>query len=167
MYVCIRLNNPGNWACNRLTEDADFRKKNYLFRWSSFWSWRLCKQAKLKSIEKPTQPKRGTVWCGFWSSGIIGPFFFENEQREAVTVNSDRYRAILNEFLFTKIQEEIIDNIWFQQDGATCYTAEATLDILRPVFLRSHYQLQSWCRLANSELWCDTVGLLFVGCRQK
>ena len=32
-------------ACDRLTEDADFGKKNHLFRWSSFWSWRLCKQA--------------------------------------------------------------------------------------------------------------------------
>ena len=52
----------------------------------------------------------------------------------AVTVNGDRYRAMLNEFLFTKIEEEDIGNIWFQQDGATCHTAEATLDVLRPVF---------------------------------
>ena len=41
---------------------------------------------------------------------------------------------MLNEFLFTKIEEQDIDNIWFQQDGATCHTTEATLDILRPVF---------------------------------
>ena len=60
--------------------------------------------------------------------------FFENEQGKAVTVNDDRYRAMLNEFLFTKIEEEDIVNIWFQQDGATCHTAEATLDVLRPVF---------------------------------
>ena len=51
-------------------------------------------------------PKRVTVWCGFWSRGIIGPFFFENGQRETVTVKGDRYRAMLNEFLFTKIEEE-------------------------------------------------------------
>ena len=37
------------------------------------------------------------------------------------------------EFLFTIIEEEDIGNIWFQQDGATCHTAEATLDVLRPV----------------------------------
>ena len=38
--------------------------------------------------------------------------------------------------MFTKIEEEDIGNIWFQQqDGATCHTAEATLDVLRPVFL--------------------------------
>ena len=41
---------------------------------------------------------------------------------------------MLNEFLFTKTEEEDIGNIWFQQDGATCHTAEATLDVLRPVF---------------------------------
>ena len=38
-------------------------------------------------------------------------------------VNGDRYRAMLNEFLFTKIEEEDIGN-----------TAEATLDVMRPVF---------------------------------
>ena len=80
----------------------------------------------------PTQPKRVTVWCGLWSRGIIGAFFFENKPGEAVTVNGDRYRTMLKEFLFTKIKEEDIDNIWFQQDGATCHTAEATLDVLSP-----------------------------------
>ena len=48
-------------------------------------------------IEKTTHPKRVTVWCGFWSRGIIGPFYFENKQGEAVTVNGDRERAMLNE----------------------------------------------------------------------
>ena len=62
------------------------------------------------------------------------PFFMKNEQGEAVTVNGDRYRAMLNKFLFTKIEEEDISNIWLQQDGATSHTAEATLDVLRPVF---------------------------------
>ena len=69
-----------------------------------------------------------------WSRGIIGPVFFQNEQGEAVTVNGDRYRAMLTEFLFTKIEEGDIGNIWFQQSGAACHTAEATLDVLRPVF---------------------------------
>ena len=64
----------------------------------------------------------------------IGPFFFENEQGEPITVNGGRCPTMLNEFLFTKIEEKDIGNIWFQQDGATCYTAEPTLDVLRPVF---------------------------------
>ena len=44
---------------------------------------------------------------------------------------------MLNEFLFTKIEEEDIGNIWFQQDGATCHTAEATLHIFRIVSRRA------------------------------
>ena len=41
---------------------------------------------------------------------------------------------MLNEFFFTKIEEEDIGKDWFQQDGATCHTAEVTLDVFRPVF---------------------------------
>ena len=61
-------------------------------------------------------------------------FFFENEQVDSVTVNGNCYRAMLNEFLFKKIEEENIGNIWFQQDGGTYHTTVATLDVLRPVF---------------------------------
>ena len=31
------------------------------------------------NIEKSTHPKRVTVWYGFWSRGITGKIFFENE----------------------------------------------------------------------------------------
>ena len=41
---------------------------------------------------------------------------------------------MFKEFLLTKIEEENIGNIWFQQDGATCHAAKATLNVLRPVF---------------------------------
>ena len=41
---------------------------------------------------------------------------------------------MLNEFSFAKTEEKDIGNIWFQQDGATYHTAEATLDVSRSVF---------------------------------
>ena len=40
---------------------------------------------------------------------------------------------MLNEILFTKVEEEDIGNIWFEQDDATCRTAEGTLDVLRRI----------------------------------
>ena len=52
---------------------------NHLF--SSFCSWRVCKQAKFSHLgcRKPARihwtaeaPK--IFWCGFWFRGIIGPF---------------------------------------------------------------------------------------------
>ena len=101
------------WACDRITEDADFDKKKIIFSGEAHFDlggyvnkqncriWGI--ENRHAYIEKSTHPKQVTVWCGFWSRGIIGPFFFENEQGDAVTVNGDRYRAMLNEFLFTKI----------------------------------------------------------------
>ena len=59
-------------------------------------------------IEKPVHPKRLTVWYGFWCRGIIAPFFFENEQGEADTINGDRYRAMLNEFCSQKLKRMIL-----------------------------------------------------------
>ena len=98
----------------------------------------------------------------FWSRGIIGPFFLENEQGEAVAVNGDRYRAMLNEFLFTKIEEKDIGNIWFEQDGPTCHTAEASLDVLPPVF-----EDRIISRKANV-VWpprsCDLIPLIYYLC---
>ena len=58
---------------------------------------------------------------------------FENKQEVSVTINGDRYLAMLHEFWFTKIEEDI-GNIRFQQDGVACHTAGAILEILRPVF---------------------------------
>ena len=110
---------------DRLTENADFGKKK-----SSFQIKKT--ENQYAYLEKPAHPKRVTVRCGFWSRGIIRPFFLENNQKEVVTVNGDR--ALLNKFLFTKIEDQDIGNIRFQQVGTTCHTAEATLDVLRPVF---------------------------------
>ena len=118
-------------------------------------------------IEKPMHPKRVTVWCGFWSRGIIGPFFFQNEQGEAVSVNDDLYRAMLNEFLFTKIEEEDIGNICFQQQRRYMPHSRSYTRCFAPCFWRWHYQPQSWSPLDFSELRLDTVGLLFMGCRQR
>ena len=110
--------------CDRLTEDADFGKKKIIFSDKDYFDLggyankQTCRIWGTENPQvQPTHPKRITVWSGFQSTGIIGSFFFENEQREDVVVNGYRYRAMLNEFLFTKIEVEDIGNIWFQQEG--------------------------------------------------
>ena len=92
--------------------------------------------------------------------GLIGSFFSER-------VHGDRYRAMLNEFLFTKIEEQDIGNIWFKQNGATHHTAKATFDVLRPVFEDCIISRRADCRMATSDLRFDIIELLFVGCRQR
>ena len=80
----------------------------------------------------------------------------------------DRYWAMLNEFLFTKIEEENIINICFQQDGATCHTAEATLDVLRSVLKTAFSAILVWpprsCDLTPLDyyLWCAVKDICYA-----
>ena len=113
-------------------------KKNYLFRWSSFLTWRVCKQAKFVAFvtqKTRTHTLKSRINQNESLFGAdFGIFFFENKQDEAVTVNGYRYRAMLKEFLCTKIEEQDVGNILFQQDGAMCHTVEVILDVFRALF---------------------------------
>ncbi|GFT82909.1 DUF4817 domain-containing protein [Trichonephila clavipes] len=51
-------------------------------------------------VETPLHPEKLTVWCTLWAGGIIGPYFFKNDEGHNVTVNGDRYRAMITNFSF-------------------------------------------------------------------
>ena len=57
---------------------------------------------KIHFVEKQMHQQRVTVWCGFWSGGIIGPFF-ENAPGQAITVNGVRYRDMIIQFFVPKL----------------------------------------------------------------
>ncbi|GFT37637.1 MULE domain-containing protein [Trichonephila clavipes] len=71
---------------------------------------------KAIKVETPLHPEKLTVWCALWAGGI-GPYFFKNDEGHNVTVNGDRYRAMITNF-FT----------------AHCHTARATIDLLKDTF---------------------------------
>lgn len=50
--------------------------------------------------EHQMHPERTTVWCGFWAGGVIVPFFFEDDEGVTVTINGERYRHMLTNFLW-------------------------------------------------------------------
>ena len=76
------------------------------------------------------RPQRVTVWCVFWSQGVIGPFFIENDE----TVNAERYRHMLRMFFLDNVDQLGMDNLWFQQDGASYHTARAPMELLNEEF---------------------------------
>ncbi|GFW96841.1 DUF4817 domain-containing protein [Trichonephila clavipes] len=51
-----------------------------------------------------------------------------------VTVNGDRYRAMITNFFIPELDNHDVQELWFQQDGATCHTARATIDLLKDTF---------------------------------
>ncbi|GFV35407.1 uncharacterized protein TNCV_3204391 [Trichonephila clavipes] len=67
-----------------------------------------------------------------WAGGIIG--IFKNDEGHNVTVNGDRYRAMITNFFITELNNHDVQELWFQQDGATCHTARATIDLLKDTF---------------------------------
>ncbi|GFX42617.1 putative DD41D transposase [Trichonephila clavipes] len=71
--------------------------------------------------------KKLTVWCALWAGGIIGPYFFKNDEGHNVTVNGDRYRAMITNFFIPELNNHDVQELWFQQDGATCHTARVTI----------------------------------------
>ncbi|GFU58693.1 uncharacterized protein TNCV_932391 [Trichonephila clavipes] len=79
-------------------------------------------------IETPLHLEKLTVWCASWAGGIIGPYFFKNDEGHNVTVNGDRYRAMITNFFIPELNNHDVQELWFQQDGATCHTARATID---------------------------------------
>ncbi|GFX93674.1 hypothetical protein TNCV_1588511 [Trichonephila clavipes] len=79
-------------------------------------------------VETPLHPEKLTVWCALWAGGIIGSYLFKNDEGHNVTVNGDRYRAMITNFFIPELNNHDVQELWFQQDGATCHTARATID---------------------------------------
>jgi len=64
----------------------------------------------------------------------FGLYFFKNAEGHMVTVNGEHYRDMLTDFFFPQIDEINADDIMFQQNDATCHTADVTMEILREQF---------------------------------
>ena len=85
-------------------------------------------------LETPLHPQKVTVRCGFHAGGMIRPYFFVDENDRHVTVNGERYRAMLEDYLWPELGKHDISNVWFQQEGATSHTARVTIHLLKGKF---------------------------------
>ena len=56
--------------------------------------------------EVPLHDEKVTVWCGVSAKTVIGPFFFQNENGHAVTVNQERYRDMMTNFVMPIIRRK-------------------------------------------------------------
>ena len=85
-----------------------------------------------EELQKLTMhPEKVIISCGLWANGITGAYFFKDDANRTVTVNGERYRDMISNFLFPKLQAL---DMWFQQDGATCHTSRVTMHSLRGEF---------------------------------
>ncbi|GFV32494.1 uncharacterized protein TNCV_1677801 [Trichonephila clavipes] len=81
-------------------------------------------------VETPLHPEKLTVWCALWAGGIL----LQNDEGHNVTVNCDRYRDMITNFFIPELNNHDVQELWFQQDAATCHTARTTIDLLKDTF---------------------------------
>ncbi|GFT80474.1 uncharacterized protein TNCV_5122121 [Trichonephila clavipes] len=131
------------WAQNEIAVVPDFHKRILFSDEEHFWlngyvnkqNCRIWSEANPQVyVETPLHPEKLTVWCALWAGGIIGPYFFKNDEGHNVTVNGDRYRAMITNFFIPELNNHDVQELRFQQDGATCHTARATIDLLKDTF---------------------------------
>lgn len=67
-----------------------------------------------------------------------------------------------SDVLLAEITQNCLTDLWFQQDGATCYTARETMTLLR-----SKFEDRSISQLASTFLRFDTARLFPLGLRQE
>ncbi|GFX00683.1 uncharacterized protein TNCV_2236901 [Trichonephila clavipes] len=84
-------------------------------------------------VETPLHPEKLTVWGALWAGGIIGPYF-KNDEGPNVTVNGDRYRAMITNLFIPELNNHDVQELLFQQDGATCHTDRSTIDFMKDTF---------------------------------
>ena len=82
--------------------------------------------------EQSLHSKRCTAWCAPSAHGIIGPFWFEDEEGGTLTVTQVNYRNILDKFCAALGQYR--QDAWLQQDGAPPHTARLTMAYLQDRF---------------------------------
>ncbi|GFU04208.1 putative DD41D transposase [Trichonephila clavipes] len=144
------------WVQKEIAVVPDFHKRILFSDEAHFWlngyvnkqNCRIWSEANPQVyVETPLHPEKLTVWYALWAGGIIGQYFFKNDEGHNVTVNGDRYRAIITNFFIPELNNHDVQELWFQQDGATCHTARATIDLLKDTFgdrLISRFEPVNW-----------------------
>ena len=84
---------------------------------------------------KSLNSRKCTAWCALSSHGIIRPYWFEDDDGNAVTVNQENYRNVIKKFTACLLRRHFdLKKLWFQQDGAKPHTAVETRKLLSEKF---------------------------------
>ncbi|GFW48832.1 transposable element Tc3 transposase [Trichonephila clavipes] len=121
--------------------------------------------SKHRYIQKTDCLVRFMGWWNHWS------VLLQNDEGHNVTVNGDPYRAMFTNCFIPELNNHDVRELWFQQDGVTCHTARAAIDLLKDTFgdhLISRFGPMNWpprsCDLTPLDyfLWDYVKSLVYV-----
>lgn len=147
---------------------------NLLFRWDSFWYCWVCKQVELSHLGqreparlhwKVDTPKTNHCLVPIFVQRHIWAFFSLKMNMEWPLQS---WRSLSGHVEWIFVHKNCRGRYWqhfvSRGRGYVLHSRSYTR-FFAPCFWRSHYQPQSWFRLATHELRFGIVGQLFVGCR--
>ena len=109
-----------DWALEQLEIDLDFGKKIIFSDEAHLWlngfvnkqNCRIWGERNPQDIQQRSlHSEKVTVWCGFWSGSIIGPYFFQNEAGAALIVNGERYRSMITDSFWPSLDDMDLINM--------------------------------------------------------
>ncbi|GFW54443.1 DUF4817 domain-containing protein [Trichonephila clavipes] len=116
-------------------------------------------------------PSEGAACIWMAADQEVGLESFKNDEGHNITVNGDWYRALITNLFYPELNNHDVQKLWFQQDGATCHTARATIDLLKDTFgdrLISRFGPVNWpprsCDLTQLDyfLWGYVKSLVYA-----
>ncbi|GFS67211.1 uncharacterized protein TNCV_2902261 [Trichonephila clavipes] len=108
------------WAQSEIAVVSDFYKRILFSDEAHFWlngyvnkqNYRIWSEANPQVyVETPLHPEKLTVWCALWAGGIIGPYFFKNDEGHNVIFNGDRYRAMIANFFIPELNNHDVQEL--------------------------------------------------------
>lgn len=79
-------------------------------------------------VETSLHPQKLGIWLAVSRRRIVGPIFFRE------TITSERYRRQILQEAFNQMHDDELQLGYFQQDGATAHTANATIQYLQEFY---------------------------------
>ena len=96
---------------------------------------RYCSQAHPhEHTHQPLSQEKVTVWCAIGRNGILGSHFLEDESGNRVTVDNDRYIALMRTKFIPALRKKRgvdMNSVIYQQNGAPLHCSDRSLEYLR------------------------------------
>ncbi|GFY17749.1 putative transposable element [Trichonephila clavipes] len=117
------------WAQNEIAAVPDFHKRILFSDEAHFWlngyinkqNCRIWSEANPQVyVETPLHPEKLTIWCALWAGGIIGPYFFKDDEGHNVTVNGDRYRTMITNFFIPELNNHDVQELPVNWSPRSC-----------------------------------------------
>jgi hypothetical protein len=119
-----------------MSDEAHFHLSSFVNKQSfRYWSSKNTQRFH----KNPLHSAKLAVWCAISSFGILGPYFFEDGDGRKVTVNSQRYVIMFDNFLGPELVCRPVNYGSVGQSGALFSHPPRATHMIPSYFAYSHY----------------------------